>query len=269
MNVSLNTSDKSWSERLFGWFIARFWVLFVATSFMFLLISWLGLIGIPRRLQIPYLALICGIPFGVLAGYRINGYFPEPQYHYVNDVEAPGAADDDAALYEFPETDFQQLEVKEDSLEDWATRLHAGKGVDKDALTVEEGTWPASKTDRELMEDYGAIQELRTQLEEDAKIGFAYKTQGWGIVRNAVTGTFLSLVDTLKAAELPDEGQSLDDAVDGALEQFDLDRDDDGDQEDGDDVEDDLDDAAPPELEALAEVELSNAVEDATEGADD
>ncbi|MFC6976525.1 hypothetical protein ACFQL1_20490 [Halomicroarcula sp. GCM10025709] len=69
-----------------------------------------------------------------------------------------------------------------------------------------------------------AVEECRGQLEEDAKRGFAIESQAFTIVRNATRKAVFRIVETFEKGTLPDEGESITEEIDGAVERFGLER---------------------------------------------
>lgn len=222
MNIELKPEETSWSKLLFLGILSRFWTIAVLFSAVVLLGLWLDFLPpLPRWVQVVAVAAIPGGILGWFAGTKA-ATGEEPQYHYLIDVEVPGSVGDKGALYELSEGDFRQLEVLEDSLEDWSPYLHAGKGVHIDDLVVEEGTWAASMSDRELMTAKAKLSQLRGQLEQDAKKGFVLEANAFIMIRSAVQSGIRRIVDTFEKGTLPDDGDALNDEIDETLEEFEL-----------------------------------------------
>lgn len=221
MNVELD-GDTSWPKLVFLGVLSRFWTIISVVSFVVLMGLWVGFLPpLPRFVEVGLVASIAATPFGWIAGVYAAGD-EDPQYHYLIDVEVPGNVGDKGALYELAESDFRELDVRDDSLEDWSPYLHAGKGVHIDQLLVEEGTWAASMTDRELMTARAKLAELRGQLEEDAKKGFVLETNAFIIIRGATQAAVQRIVETFERGTLPDDGDGLNERIDDALDRFDL-----------------------------------------------
>lgn len=222
MNLNVKPDEMSWGKLIFVGVMSRFWTIATLFSIVVLLGLWFDFLPpLPREAQL--LALIA--PFGIVAGWAA-GTKAEPgdstQYHYLIDVEVPGNVGDKGALYELAEADFRELEVLEDSLEDWSPFLHVGKGVHIEELVVEEGTWAAAMDDRELMTAAAKLSELRGQLEKDAKKGFVLETNAFIIIRGATQAAVRRIVETFEKGTLPDDGDGLNERIDEALDRFDL-----------------------------------------------
>lgn len=237
----LQLEDTTWGKLIFVGLLQRFWSIVALIAIGLGLLMWFGVTpGIPRAAKLVGLGfLLVGAPCGVAAGLRINMELPEPVFHYLLDFDVPARLDQEAALYELPESDYKDVDVLgEDPLEDWTNRLHAGKGVDIEELTVEEGTWPAAMSKRELMEKKSKISEARNQLEEDAKRGFAIRANAFSIVRAEVRDHMIAVVESFEELSLPDPEASIEDRINEHLENWaDL-------EDDADDVEDELDEDA-------------------------
>jgi len=222
MNLDIKPEETSWPKLAFLGLLSRFWTVTVVFAVVVLLGLWANLLPpLPRWAEVGAVASIAVIPIGWAAGVKVDAA-TDPQYHYILDVEVPGSVGDRGALYELAEEDFRQFEVREDSLEDWSPHLHAAKGVHIDELYAEEGTWPASMSDRELMTAKAKLAELRGQLEEDAKKGFVLEANAFIMIRGAVQDGIRRIVETFEKGTLPDDGESLNDRIDETLDRFDL-----------------------------------------------
>jgi hypothetical protein len=84
------------------------------------------------------------------------------------------------------------------------------------------GTWRGTLDDRELARSLQKVRECREQLQQDAQRGFVLETSAFTIVHRAARETSLNVVEMFKSGTLPDQGDSLNEAVDDALEQFDF-----------------------------------------------
>jgi len=166
---------------------------------------------------------------------------------------------DGAGIYRWPRPRWKEVEVVDGQLYWSSPSLAFGKNVDLEANTV-EGVWPGTLDDRELMIALSKVHELRNVLEDDAQRGFAIETQVFSIVRSATRQAVLSVVQTFEKSTLPDRGESINQAIDDAIEQFDLDRH----IRDRDD-DDPLDEFDSPDLDAAAQAAASNQTEAATD----
>lgn len=197
------------------------------------------------------LAGLC-LAWGVIAGFPTSGFVidklgDEPGVFLVDvDVADP---DHDGGIYWSPYSDFQEFDIVDGELDQWAPFLYCGKHVDLEAKTV-EGVWIGTMTDRELLTALSAVKECRGMLEEDARRAFALETNIWSIVYRAAKDATKAVVNTFESGTLPDEGEGVDRAVNDALEEFDLDRMADRIDDDENADLDDLLDAADDDLEA-------------------
>ena len=176
-------------------------------------------LGIPRWLRLSGLTMIVLSPFAYLVGSSITGMLPDPPGEIVVDIDARKM---DGAVFWFPTDDFRELTVIEGELNQVAPSLYFGKQVDLDKMTA-AGTWRGTLSDRQLLRGLQKVYECRGQLEDDAKKGFVLETQAFTMVRNAVRETTAVVVETFQRGTLPDEGEGLDNQIEQALEQFDLD----------------------------------------------
>lgn len=174
---------------------------------------------VPRWLR---LAMIVGLlvsPAGLWAGGYIIKLLPDPHMVWLLDLEA---RDPEAALYQFPARDFAELNVLEGELDQCAPSLYIGKQVNLEEMTV-VGTWRGTLSDRELLRALSKIDECRGQLQEDAQRGFAIESQAFTIIRGSVRDATRTIVSTFENDTLPDRGEGIEQRVDDALEQFELD----------------------------------------------
>lgn len=176
--------------------------------------------SVPREAKLFILTFLFVTPAGYLVGKKVRDLLYDPQLIYLLDLDARYK---EGAIFTFPYTDFQSLDVQNGELDQVAPRLYIGKKVDIEAGTV-KGTWRGTLDDRELLRALNKIHECRGQLEEDAKRGFAIETQAFTIIRNATRAATRSIVESFEAGTLPDRGESLGKEIDSALDQFDLDR---------------------------------------------
>jgi hypothetical protein len=173
---------------------------------------------IPRWIRLVGITAILISPFGYVVGSSITNLLPDPPGVVLVDVDARRM---DGAVYWLPIDDFHDLEVTDGRLNQVAPSLYFGKHVDLDDLTA-VGTWRGTMTDRQLLRGLQKVYECRGQLEEDAKKGFVLETQAFTIVRTAVRDATQTIVETFQRGTLPDEGEGINEAIDNALEQYDL-----------------------------------------------
>ncbi|MHB9287407.1 hypothetical protein ACKVMT_10270 [Halobacteriales archaeon Cl-PHB] len=180
---------------------------------------YLGLdVSLPRRVKLFIIAVIAIGPYAYVAASYVVGLLWDPNLIYLVDLAAEQT---DGALYALPFEEFRDLDVVEGDLDQVAPTLYFGKDVDLEAGQV-RGTWRGTLEDRELLRSLSKVDECRGQLERDAKRGFAIETRAFSIIRNATRSCVRSIVRTFESKTLPDQGDSLGDEIDDALEQFDL-----------------------------------------------
>jgi len=217
---------------------ARFWSIVVVILGIIVVTGYIGFdIEVPRRLKLAVIGIVAISPYGYIVGKYIIGLLWSPENVFVVDIDARFV---DGALYRFPYEDFRELEVSEGQLDELTPWLHVGKDVDLDEMTV-KGTWRGTLSDRELLMALSKIDECRGQLEKDAQKGFALRTQAFTIIRSCVRSGVESVVEVFEQKSLPDRGESIEAAIDDALDRYDLDREIDERLEDMDIEADDLD----------------------------
>lgn len=183
-------------------------------------------VSVPRRAKLAAVAFGLIVPYGFVAADYVTSLMPDPDWVWLVDLDARVV---DGALFRFPSDDFRELTVVGPSGEpsrsyemtDLSPFLKVGKNVDLEAMTV-EGTWRGTLSDDDLLRALSKIEECRGSLEEKAQRGFTIETQAFSIIRNAARSCVLSVVRTFEEGTLPDQGESLADEVDRALEQYDL-----------------------------------------------
>lgn len=214
--------------RVFRWIADFGFLRFVVVAAVggLLVLAGLGAVGVlpdgelPRSLHIAVLfAAVLAAPADLLAARPVRSWLWDPKPVYVVDV----ALDTESgALWEFSGQGLQELEVVDGSLH-WVTpQLVFAKNYEPDAMRI-RGTWPGSMSDRELLIAREKLKELRGRLERDAKHGFALRAQFATIVRSAAARATMRVVETFERGTLPDEGESLHEEIDAALDAFDVD----------------------------------------------
>lgn len=217
---------------------ARFWSIVTLVVGGFLVAGYIGFdVSVPRRFKLAIVGIVALAPYGYVVGKYIVALLWSPEYVFVVDIDARFV---DGALFRFPYEDFRNLEVTEGKLDELTPWLHVGKQVDLEAMTV-KGTWRGTLTDRELLMALSKIDECRGQLEDDAKKGFALRTQAFTIIRTCVRSGVERVVEVFEDKSLPDRGESIEEAIDDALDRYELDREIDERLDDFDLETDDLD----------------------------
>lgn len=208
--------------------VVRFLVdnsLLVLSALGLALFVYVGLTGkdVPRSAQLIGISMFVWLPaVGRPVGKRVVSMLWDPSVVWVVDVDAryPGQA----GIFAIPSDAWTEFETTDGSL-DWVSpSLVFARNVDLEAKTV-EGTWRGTLSDRELLTALSAVKECRETLEKDAKRGFAVESQAWTIVRSATRSAVREIVATFERGTLPDRGESIDDAIDDALDSWGLDRD--------------------------------------------
>jgi hypothetical protein len=194
---------------------------------------------LPREVKLFGLTLVILLPAGWMVASWVMSQLWDPNHIYLLDLDARYT---DGALYQFPFEQFHSLDVTQGHLDEVTSSLYIGRDVDLDEMTV-SGTWRGTLDDRELLRALHTVYECRGQLEDDARIGFALETSAFTIVRNAVRQTTRTVVRTFEKGTLPDEGEGVNQAIDDAIEKFDLE------EHIEDEIESDLEEASTdPEI---------------------
>jgi len=213
--------DPRWFRALV-WLVVRGKYLLGAAALVAVAVLLVTGTGIPRTVKIGGIAFIVStFTLGRWTAGRAADLFDGPGWVWLVDVDLLDL--DGAGIYRWPRPRWSEVEVVDGQLYWSSPSLAFGKNVDLEANTV-SGVWPGTLDDRELMTALSKVHELRNVLEEDAQRGFAIETQVFSIVRSATRQAVLSVVQTFEKSTLPDQGESINRAIDDAIEQFDLDR---------------------------------------------
>lgn len=172
----------------------------------------------PRWSIILGFALVSIAPYGYLFGTYFMEWLIPSREVYLVDVDA---REEGGALWKMPPEGIHRLDVEDGELHRAAPELYFGKRLDPDAGTV-IGTWRGTYSDRELLAAYSNVEEVRGQLEEDARRGWAIQTNAWAIIRGATQDCVTAVIETFEAGTLPDDGASLGERIEDALEEHDL-----------------------------------------------
>jgi hypothetical protein len=178
-------------------------------------------VQIPRWLKVAGLAGSGSLVFvGRPVGSKVRDWLWQQTDLLLVDLDARYTT---GAIYRVPSQNWEDWKVENGSVDWVAPRVVITKNVDLLERTC-EGTWRGTLTDRELLTALHRIDECREMLEEDAKAGFAIEAQAWTIIRSATRDAVLSIVDTFEETTLPDRGEGVSQAIEDALERFDIDR---------------------------------------------
>jgi len=244
--------DPRWFRALV-WLVVRGKYLLGAVALVTVAVLLVTGQSIPRTAKIGGLAFVLSMfTVGRWTAGRAADLFDGPGWVWLVDVDLLDL--DGAGIYRWPRPRWKEVEVVDGQLYWSSPSLAFGKNVDLEANTV-EGVWPGTLDDRELMIALSKVHELRNVLEQDAQRGFAIETQVFSIVRSATRQAVLSVVQTFEKSTLPDRGESINRAIDDAIEQFDLDR----------HIRDRDDDLDGPDLDAAADAAASKQTEAATD----
>lgn len=216
----LREGPRTLPEAVFEFVRSRFLSIVVVLLLGVSIAAVIGLdLGLPRWAKLSLLTGLLLSPLAWMVSDWVLRLLPDPPGVVLVDIDARVM---DGAVFWLPVDDFHDMEVLDGELNQVAPELYFGKQVDLDAMTV-EGTWRGTLSDRELLRGLQKVEECRGQLEDDARKGFILETQAFTVVRSAVRSTVSTVIETFESGTLPDEGDGLNDAVDRAIEDFDLD----------------------------------------------
>jgi len=180
-------------------------------------------LAIPRYWQIFMLAAVASVgPLGFAVASKVTGWLHNPREILIVDLDARKL---DGAVFRLSRDDFHALEVTDEEgnsdvdydLTQLAPDLYVGKELDQEEKTV-VGTWRGTLGDVELARSLAAVRRCRGELQDKAQRGFAIETAAPAIVSNALRGEIDSLMETIEAGTLPDEGDAVTDAIEERLE---------------------------------------------------
>lgn len=233
----LRDGPRTLPEAVYEFVRSRFLSIIAVLLLGTLLAALIGLdLGLPRWAHLSLLTGLLLSPFAWMISDWVLRLLPDPPGVVLVDVDARKM---DGAVFWLPIDDFHELEVLEGELNQVAPELYFGKSINLDNMTA-VGTWRGTLSDRQLLRGLQKVYECRGQLEEDAKKGFVLETQAFTVIRNTVRETTATVVETFKRGSLPDEGEALDNQIETALDQFDLDDRLDDELSDLDDLDDTL-----------------------------
>lgn len=175
----------------------------------------------PRWAHTVFWTAVLGSPLAyVLASKTVEMLF-DPYGVILLDIDA---RDKDVAIYNIPEKRWQEVTVTDGDVMrlEAAQTVYSGRNFDPEELTV-EGTWRGSMNDYELLQEQAKITQLRGRLTNQAKRGFAIETHAWMVVRSAVQDAVRSVTKTFEAGTLPEGGDSINRAIEAAIDGFDFD----------------------------------------------
>lgn len=210
------TSGRTWKDVL----VSYRWVLAVAIGAALVIGLYLGYEPeIPRSVKLFGIAALLSGALGYPVAARIVAWLWRPRYTYLVDVDA---RDSDFSIWELPPSAWRDLEVLEDEIYELRAAAPAWEVKDYDPVANTcRGTWRGSATDLEMIEEQERIDEIRGILEDLAKEGLSIRVKQSGIVRKAVRGIVMSLVEGFEKETLY-EGSEVVQAVEDALERWNL-----------------------------------------------
>jgi hypothetical protein len=213
---------RSKTYRLFRFLVEHTMSVVAGVALLVFLVSAVLGYELPRSVRVIGLAFgLALIGVGKPTANKARDLLWDPNLIWIVDLDTKD--DSNGGIYNVPSQRFREWTVEDGSL-DWVTpTLAFGKHVDLAAQSV-DGCWRGTLSDRELMRSLQAVQECRNQLEADAKRGFVIESQAFTIIRNATRKAVMSIVSTFESGTLPDDGEGLGAEIDSALEQFDLER---------------------------------------------
>ena len=176
-------------------------------------------LDLPRWSQVMLAAALLATPIGYASGNKVASLLYTPSWVYIVELDT---RDRENAIYRVPSDQFGELDVIEGEVDRVNPHLVFATDVNLEAGEL-AGVWRGTLSDRELMAELYKVHELRGTLEADARRGFAIETQAWMIVREATRDAVRSIVDTFEDGTLPGTGQSVNEAIDSALENYDMD----------------------------------------------
>lgn len=217
--------DKSRTYRFFVWLQehpALVLLLGLAVGLGGLLLGSTFGFSFSRSAKIFFLSGFVTVPLvGRPVGRKVESLLWDPSFIWLVDIDARYQT---GAIYRVTSQRFrEEWDVTDGNLDWWTPDLAAGRNVDLEEQTV-QGTWRGTLTDRELLAALEAIKECREQLEENAKKGYKFEMQGFGIIRRATVRAVRRIVRTFEKGTLPDEGDAFTDEIDDVLDDFDLER---------------------------------------------
>ena len=212
------------SHLLLDFVKVRFWSLIGFGLIVVAVLLYFGVQpSIPRYWTIFGAAFIAtGLPAGFAVGTKVTSWLHNPREIWLVDLDAREL---DGAIYRLSQDEFRELEITDEDgnpdvdydLTQLTTDLYVGKQLDQEAGTV-VGTWRGTLDDVELARSLAAVRRCRGELQDKAQRGFAIETAAPAIVSNALRGEIDSLMDTIEAGTLPDEGDAVTDAIEERLD---------------------------------------------------
>lgn len=217
----LDRRPMTTTELVIDFVKVRFWSIVMVAAGVGALVSFAGLdVTVPRWVKLFAVAFVGLSPAGYLTGKKVVSLLWSPNYVYLLDLDARYT---DGALYRFPFEHFHELDTTRGALDEVTSNLYIGKNVDLEELTV-EGTWRGTLTDRELLTALHKVDQCYGQLRDDAKTGFAWENNAFTILYNATRWGVRNVVKTFERGSLADEGEGLGEAVDDALDRYELEK---------------------------------------------
>jgi len=176
--------------------------------------------SIPREPRVFAVGALAAVLLGYAPAVRIVEWLYAPEGTYLVDIDA---RDNGFAIWRLSPEEWEQLTVEKGEL----YRLKTSA----DAYTCRQywpdyqlclGTWRGSASDLELLEERERIDEIRETLEQQAQEGLTIRMKVGSIVRTAVRDIVNDLVRQYEGTAIH-RGERIEQAVDSALDDYDLD----------------------------------------------
>ncbi|KPN31508.1 hypothetical protein SY89_02255 [Halolamina pelagica] len=219
-----NEQQPPISHLLLDFVKTRFWSLIGFALIVVGVLLYLGVDpSIPRYWTIFGAAFIAsGLPAGFAVGTKVTSWLHNPREIWLVDLDARQV---DGAIFRLSLDEFRDLQVTDEDgnpdvdydLTELTPNLYVGKQLDQEEGTV-VGTWRGTLDDVELARSLAAVRRCRGELQDKAQRGFAIETAAPAIVSNALRGEIDSLMKTIEAGTLPDEGDAVTDAIEERLD---------------------------------------------------
>jgi len=231
--MSVSESLKS----IWGWILRnRVWLGVLLTVLGIIVAGAMGLIpawGATALIVITFMS----IP-GAISGAVVIKWLHQIRWVHLVDLDA---TTNDFAVYKLSPDAWADLDVQDGELNpvNAKFRCFVGRDFDRENMTV-DGTWRGSADDLELIEERERIREIRQELQQMAQQGLAHRIREGTIVRQALRDIVGQVARTTEQQTLVN-GQAVEQAVEDALEDWSVEKEEPEDVEDGPDVTEDVD----------------------------
>lgn len=183
---------------------------------------------VPRPLIIGGLAAVAGITLGWIPAKKVVAWLYSPNWRYLVSLDAQG---NDLEVWRLSPDAWEALDVAEGELYELQAIVPAYECATFDPGALEAtGTWRGSKSDMELLQERERIKEIRQTLEEQAQEGIALRMRVGSIVRSAVGSIVNDLVEQYEQRAVHG-GERIEQAVSEALEDHEIQQDEEDERE--------------------------------------